>query len=509
MQHVLPGQPLSIAAADWNQLVDATRQSPSVAAQVRYAAQRFNTGMIRVRNDSTRTFQRYDEVGLDEPVWLPEDGDQETQQHLNGPTYSIAPMDYCRHVGRWGVLIQPLRPCEVGWAVMSGLTNAWIPPQKWTTQSRTILDVGQSHSLISLPNNAGVAASSQVLWAGPPEDRSCPPAGVVAKCRDDGRGWVVTENNCPEGCSPYSCAAEWYYVACDPGDEQDLACCASDLALLRIGHYPVHSAYPCLPCSDTFCRYQCRDDGGGHQWHTVRDECDQGCVCPDLNDVAIAFPTLFPCAAASCPEFVTYHCVTTTTTSTTSTTSTTTSTLPPSTTTTTTTTTLPPTTTTASPCSSQDCNFQYIPFGSGYAWYNPGSANTDPAYGFCATYSSCGCNYPPWPTLDDTPQVAVGTFVACGCVDLAAAGGPCNTLVTTTTTAAPTTTTTAAPTTTTTAGPCTGDCSFHCVNVPSYNWAALSVNCSAGCNCPWADIATICGVCDGGTIGNFCNPACI
>ena len=428
--HFKPGDSTRIrSAATMNAVMDAVRHdqrkdfSPDEQSHRNDFPFAQNT-QIWVRNDTGHTFNRYDTVGLDEPIWLPAHGAAETEQHLNDPIYSVSRLNHCRHRGRWAVLTAPLPPCGIVRAVMSGGTNAWIPPTYATPLVITrpvSLDVSVfEEGELSLENGQAnlLYGSGQLLWVGAATNPGCE-GTVDFECRADGMKWLVIANNCTEGCSAFACDDSALYsenLPCTPFDRiYNHQCCPSELALLRIGNVDraistIEYMQICHICFDAVCKYECVQRQGEWLYQQVRD-CNGDevvpttggidpsttanpsttadpvpqCQCPDLNALVIDDPIRYPpCGPEQCPPQILIACDTTP--------------HPPPPTTILPSTTPPPTTiaptTSLPPCLGQ-CEYECSaePYVDGVLWrFVPTYSNCSPASQDCSCGAYNVCN---------------------------------------------------------------------------------------------------------------------
>ena len=156
---VSPGQPLAIPAEAWNASMDAARDfqrrqrrwgstSPAVAS---------DSAIIIVRNDSGANRARFDVLGIDSPIFSPDDNLDTFKGRvaLCGITPAVAD-----HLGRFVVLLEPIKNGQLGAAQVSGVCPARITVAAGDTAWR-FADVydGQPGSL--KPCRIG---SATILW---------------------------------------------------------------------------------------------------------------------------------------------------------------------------------------------------------------------------------------------------------------------------------------------------------------------------------------------------------
>ena len=166
LKKVQPGDPLRIPAATFNTLIDVARD---------HLANRQNAtrqpGMVlpppgvilTIRNDSGSDRGRFEVLGLDEPVFPPEDN---TADFSHGPVMScIYPADP-DHLGAFVVLLEPIASGAVGQAMIQGAVPVQVnfadtDPNTWADISD-----GVATNLV-----AGATGSARILWrTGDPGD---------------------------------------------------------------------------------------------------------------------------------------------------------------------------------------------------------------------------------------------------------------------------------------------------------------------------------------------------
>ena len=159
LKKVQPGDPLAIPAATFNTFIDVARE---------HLAQSQNGGgrpraplpppgvILLIRNDSGYDRDRFEILGLDEPVFPPEDN---TADMSRGPLMScILPADP-DHLGAFVVLLEPIADGAIGRAMIQGAVPvqvdfADIEPNTWADISDGV------------PANlkAMATGSARILW---------------------------------------------------------------------------------------------------------------------------------------------------------------------------------------------------------------------------------------------------------------------------------------------------------------------------------------------------------
>lgn len=116
---VMPGQRLQIPAAAYNAFIDAARDFRE-RQQARDTDQRpelRQTGIVRVKNDSGEVRQRFDILGIDRPIFAPD----ENLDSFKGEVLLVGVVPKSHHAGRFVVLLEPLAESAIGLAVISGV----------------------------------------------------------------------------------------------------------------------------------------------------------------------------------------------------------------------------------------------------------------------------------------------------------------------------------------------------------------------------------------------------
>lgn len=157
MQRVHKGQPLKIAAADWNAMADAAEAYQRSRANQTAGSNGSSlpAGLVLVRNDSGAGRARHEVLGIDAPLFTPTDNlDQfKSRVALKG----VSP-NATTHAGRFVVLYEPIRSTEIGLAWASTVCPVQISV---TDASHQYADVatGDMAKLAS-----GTSGAAHILW---------------------------------------------------------------------------------------------------------------------------------------------------------------------------------------------------------------------------------------------------------------------------------------------------------------------------------------------------------
>lgn len=162
LQKVRPGDPLVIPAATFNALIDTTLEFRRAQLRTqRDALQRFaQSGIILVRNKSGEDRQRFDVLGIDQPIVAPEDdeGAFKNRVAVDGVVPTL------EHAARFVVLLSPLARDAVGPAVADGITVAKV---KMTSETDVFAEVEDGHADYL---KSGGTGSAGILWVDTSED---------------------------------------------------------------------------------------------------------------------------------------------------------------------------------------------------------------------------------------------------------------------------------------------------------------------------------------------------
>ena len=158
LKKVHPGDKLRIPAATFNTLIDVARD---------HLANRQNATrqpgivlpppgvILTIRNDSGSDRDRFEVLGLDEPVCPPEDN---TADMSRGPVMScIYPVDP-DHLGAFVVLLEPIADGAVGRAMVQGAVYVQVDMDDMTAERADITD-GECGYL-----TATAGGSARILW---------------------------------------------------------------------------------------------------------------------------------------------------------------------------------------------------------------------------------------------------------------------------------------------------------------------------------------------------------
>ena len=160
MTHVKPGDPLRIPAQTYNAMVDAaraTRSGASGLASSGIPGQHLPAAdVVLVRNDSGVAQDRFDVLGIDEPIILPADNEPEWQRRI---ALSCVTPAVDTHEGRFVVLLEPLADGAIGRAAAGGVVHARVDVPDLDFMNFAEITDGETGYL-----TAGAAGSAVILW---------------------------------------------------------------------------------------------------------------------------------------------------------------------------------------------------------------------------------------------------------------------------------------------------------------------------------------------------------
>lgn len=154
---VQSGDPLRIPAETFNTFIDAARdfkarrQSRTRESQVEFR----QTGIIPVKNNSGADRERFDVVGIDRPIFTPNDSLTSFQNQVS--LVGVTPTE-ADHFGKFAVLLEPLPPGRIGMACISGVCVVRLCVEDASHEFADI-DDGQASNL-----KTGTTGSAFILW---------------------------------------------------------------------------------------------------------------------------------------------------------------------------------------------------------------------------------------------------------------------------------------------------------------------------------------------------------
>lgn len=157
LQKVQRGDRLRIPAETFNTFIDAARdfrqrtQNRGQKPLLTFA----DSGIVLVKNASGNDRERFDVLGIEQPIFLPSDNLLSFTNQLS--VVGVTPNEN-RHVGRSVVLLEPLPSGLIGRGLVSGITpvrlNVLDPAHEWAD-----IEHGECDSL-----KTDTAGSAFILW---------------------------------------------------------------------------------------------------------------------------------------------------------------------------------------------------------------------------------------------------------------------------------------------------------------------------------------------------------
>jgi len=160
LKRVSGGQPLRIRAATWNAVLDAAedyqrRQLTETGGRSPIARPYLG---LPVSNDTGLDLDRFSVVGLDGPVFGPDDNQEEFD---NNPVFSGVTPQEGVHAGLYAILADALRAGDIGDAILVGVARVAVDVSDESHGWAEIAD-GDCSKLVSASSG-----SAQILWAEP------------------------------------------------------------------------------------------------------------------------------------------------------------------------------------------------------------------------------------------------------------------------------------------------------------------------------------------------------
>lgn len=173
LQHVRSGDPLRIPSGDWNKIVDATRafyqQQAGLGATAPATVGGRQASVVLVKNASDADQERFAVLGVDGPVILPEDNEDEFKRQV--ALSCVVPTE-ADHRGKFVILLEPLPVGAIGRACAAGVSIVRLEVANEDDTQADVLD-GDSTKLTTV--SSGGAA--QVLWTEELDTSSGPATG--------------------------------------------------------------------------------------------------------------------------------------------------------------------------------------------------------------------------------------------------------------------------------------------------------------------------------------------
>jgi len=162
MKKVQSGDPLVVPAQAYNAFIDAAkdfRQRTQHLGQTATPGYR-SAGIVLVKNESGDDRQRFDILGLGDPIFLPDAGAAAEQSFKNAVALRGEMPDATLHEGKFVILAEPLAAGAIGRAYLAGVTAVRLRLED-SAQQVARAEIIDADAAALQPATDGAA---QVLW---------------------------------------------------------------------------------------------------------------------------------------------------------------------------------------------------------------------------------------------------------------------------------------------------------------------------------------------------------
>ena len=162
LKKVRTGDPLVVPAQAYNAFIDAARDFQQRTAHIGQTATPGyrSAGIVLVKNESGAARERFDVLGLGDPVILPDVGDTAEQQFKNAVALRGELPDETLHKGKFVILAEPLATGAIGRAYLAGVTVVRLRLEN-SAQKVEAAEIIDADATALQPAPSGSAA---VLW---------------------------------------------------------------------------------------------------------------------------------------------------------------------------------------------------------------------------------------------------------------------------------------------------------------------------------------------------------
>lgn len=202
LRKVKPGDPIDIPADTFNTFIDVARDFKSRrhdAAQAGHVPGQPPGVILTVRNDSGADADRFEVLGLDEPVFPPEDKNADFSRGVVMSCVTPADPD---HLGAFVILLEPIADGAVGRALVQGPVYVQVQIDDADVADWADIDDGETSSLLAASSGA-----AKILWY----DSASAPGTVWAVVLLGGGAAAAVTADDGSFCAHYSMSA--YYEA--------------------------------------------------------------------------------------------------------------------------------------------------------------------------------------------------------------------------------------------------------------------------------------------------------
>ena len=157
LKKVTTGSPLAIPAAAYNTFIDAARAEQARQGDQGVPGQAVprESGIVLVKNTTESDLDRFDILGIDSPVFTPDEAEQEFKNRvaLRGVAPTLAD-----HEGRFAILLEPIKAGGIGLAGVQGVFPVKVDVQD-EDHGFADVDEGECGHLKS-----ALTGAAQILW---------------------------------------------------------------------------------------------------------------------------------------------------------------------------------------------------------------------------------------------------------------------------------------------------------------------------------------------------------
>ena len=156
LKKVQSGDPLVFPAQTFNAFIDAAKdyqqRQRNLGSDQQHATRQ--TGIVPIRNDTTADLERFDIVGLDAPIILPTDNEDEFKNRAM--LVGVKPQ-LPQHWGQFAVTLEPVAAGKVGMGCVSG-----VVPGRINVEHESHFRADIEHDSVKL--KSGHHGGAEILW---------------------------------------------------------------------------------------------------------------------------------------------------------------------------------------------------------------------------------------------------------------------------------------------------------------------------------------------------------
>lgn len=154
MKKVTVGSRLSIPASTYNSFIDAAQFVKDSKGGGAISNKKNNSGLIIIKNNSGSNLSAYNILGIDEPITTPTTNKDRFVEYI---AFGGTTPDETKHVGKWCLLIEPIKDGSSGRAAVYGSFPAKI----------NVVDEDHTHAEMSdglTVLDSTFFGSARILW---------------------------------------------------------------------------------------------------------------------------------------------------------------------------------------------------------------------------------------------------------------------------------------------------------------------------------------------------------